>query len=99
MVIFLKMVQDTVFMTKSGNKTDSTYFNPKKGNLCLIIKVKSKYWLVQYSIGNTGSFNKIEIQMKEDTLITYKKVRLDEYKFYKEKVEVPKKWLNWKPDY
>lgn len=87
------------FYEKKDNKIDSTYFNPKKGNLCFIIKDKSKYWLVQYSVGNAGSFSKIEIQMKQDTLITYKKVGLDKYKFYKEKIKVPKKWLDWKPDY
>jgi hypothetical protein len=58
------------FAEKRNSKPNSDSFNPEKGNIGFLIEQRKKYFLMDYSTINCGSFSKVEFETKGDTLIT-----------------------------
>lgn len=101
---YLRFYKDGLFYYFLENKKiklKRQVFNPQKGNPGFLIRDKKKQIkIVDYGPVNCGSFSENEIIVKGDTL----KISAGSNKgyriwYYYIKKEVPKEWLDWKPDF
>jgi hypothetical protein len=97
---FLKNGYVYYFYAKNIKLTD-TLFKPKKGNIGFIIKEREEnFYLVGYSPTDGGTLYKSKIKVKGDTIIKFNQNYSDSRSInYIVKIEAPKEWLNWKPDF
>ena len=87
------------FSIDTSSTLNKNSFDPKKGDIGFVIKRGKKYIEMSYTFFDGGQFRKSEIRMKGDTLVSFYKYGRDEYLNYYKKVEVPKEWLNFEPDF
>lgn len=87
------------FYAKNIKLTD-TLFKPEKANIRFIIIERGDFYLVGYSPTDGGGLYKSKIKVKGDTIVDFNQNYSDSRSIdYKIKIEAPKEWLNWKPDY
>ena len=89
------------YFLDKNKKLDDVVFNSKNGQIGFVIKERKEiFYLVYYSSRDGGMLNKSKFKVKGDTIVNFNQNYSDSRSIdYMVKIEAPKEWLNWKPDY